>query len=326
MSRVISVRRRLAIGAATALLLTGLGAVTAAPAHAAPTLALFVDVSNGDDSNSCTAAGVGNACKTIQAALNKAADGIKQDVTITVADGTYNPDEGSVPGPVTIPGTGANPGDEVENSISINGTTTAGTKLLTSSALVLGGAVLAVLVTKDVPVTLDTLTVANGTALATAPAIVLGIADIATGASPLTITLVTVDGLHSPDSSGAGTQVIGVFAAGGPLVMTESAVQNLMGGNGTSGGAVVGIEAAALTLTDSTISDLTSGGKTGSGAPATLGGAVAVGIEAINATVRASRISAVHAAGGLAGPAPLKRDRTPSASWRPAARWTWNPR
>src|SRR5882757_7572035 len=114
MSRVISVRRRLAIGAATALLLTGLGAVTAAPAHAAPTLALFVDVSNGDDFNSCTAAGVGNACKTIQAALNKAADGIKQDVTITVADGTYNPDEGSVPGPVTIPGTGANPGDEVE--------------------------------------------------------------------------------------------------------------------------------------------------------------------------------------------------------------------
>jgi len=47
-------------------------AMGASAAQAATTCTLYVDGTVGNDANSCTAPGIGSACRTIQAALNKA--------------------------------------------------------------------------------------------------------------------------------------------------------------------------------------------------------------------------------------------------------------
>jgi nitrous oxidase accessory protein NosD len=75
-----------------AVLASVTAAILALPAHAATTW--YVDSTLGNDANACTSPGVG-ACKTIQAAINKASTGD----TISVAAGTY-PE--TAPGPLTV--------------------------------------------------------------------------------------------------------------------------------------------------------------------------------------------------------------------------------
>lgn len=55
-------------------------------------MTLYVDAVNGNDSNSGTAAGAGNALATINAAINKVPKIIRHNVTINVAAGTYSGD------------------------------------------------------------------------------------------------------------------------------------------------------------------------------------------------------------------------------------------
>jgi hypothetical protein len=70
-------------------------ALMALPGGAAAATTWYVDGTVGNDGNSCTAAGLGNACRTIQAAINKASP---LD-TINVAAGVY-PE--AAPGPLKV--------------------------------------------------------------------------------------------------------------------------------------------------------------------------------------------------------------------------------
>src|SRR5207248_4368294 len=79
------VRRAFIRSAARACLLTFLGLV-AIGVQAAAATTWYVDGTFGSDTNSCTAPGFGSACRTIQAAINKASNGD----TIRVALGMYN--------------------------------------------------------------------------------------------------------------------------------------------------------------------------------------------------------------------------------------------
>jgi len=78
-------------------------ALGAQPVLAAPTCTTdcYVDVALGDDTNSGTAAGAGNALKTIQAAVNQ----VNAGGNVHVADGTY-PETVAVNKAVTITGNG----------------------------------------------------------------------------------------------------------------------------------------------------------------------------------------------------------------------------
>jgi hypothetical protein len=79
---MLVMKRPMRLLPAAAAALTLLALPTAAMAAAAN---WYVDSTMGSDANSCTAPGFGNACKTIQAAINKASAGD----TINVAAGTY---------------------------------------------------------------------------------------------------------------------------------------------------------------------------------------------------------------------------------------------
>src|SRR3989442_9993514 len=84
----------LALTAIAVGMLTLIVGQASAYANAVPMTALFVDGTLGNDANSCTSPGLG-ACRTIQAAINKASP----NDTINVAAGVY-PEP--APGPLTV--------------------------------------------------------------------------------------------------------------------------------------------------------------------------------------------------------------------------------
>jgi hypothetical protein len=102
--------------ASTAFVTNAIGAIVTSRTKLTGPLALYADFVNGNDSNACTSAGVGNACKTVQGAFNKLFQNYDTAGRTTTINFNNNDTTGLLitaswvgGGPITINGPGGSP-------------------------------------------------------------------------------------------------------------------------------------------------------------------------------------------------------------------------